>query len=65
MEGPVKIEALRIARGIIKDTIREQGDKVSHYKSKAITQAARKLLKQMPELMEIAERNCKPLRKAK
>jgi hypothetical protein len=40
VSGAVKTEAMRIARMIIKDGIRDSGGKISHYTAKDITKAA-------------------------
>lgn len=42
--GAVKTEAMRIARQIIKDGLKAEGLKVSHYSAKDITEAATKFL---------------------
>ena len=42
--GAVMTEARRLARQLVKDTLREAGQKVSHYKASEITAAANQLL---------------------
>lgn len=42
--GAVKTEALRLARNVIKDEIKKQGGKISHYKASEITEAAKAFL---------------------
>lgn len=44
VSGALKTEAMRIARAIIRDAIKDSGAKISHYKPKAISEAAAKLL---------------------
>jgi len=58
---PAKVmtEARRLAKAYIKDQMREQGLKISHYDAKEITAAANDLLESMPELIAQAEANLK------
>lgn len=58
---PAKVmtEARRLAKAYIKDQMREQGLKISHYDAKEITAAANDLLESMPELIAQAEANIK------
>jgi hypothetical protein len=65
MEGPVKTEALNMARLIVKEALIKRNERISEFKSTDITQAARKLLKQMPELVDLARANWRAQRKRK
>ena len=44
VSGAVNTEAMRIARNVIKEALKAQGKKVSHYPAKAISDAAKALL---------------------
>lgn len=57
--GVVMTEARRLARALVKDAIRAQGGKVSHYEASDITKAANALLDtdQGKEILAEAERN--------
>lgn len=55
--GAVNTEAMRLAKALVKDSMREQGLKISHYKASEITAAAKVMLEQMPELITQAEEN--------
>lgn len=60
--GAVKTEAMRLARLIIKQAIKDQGGKVSHYNAKDITEAAKQWLEtteEGAECMKDAEANVK------
>jgi hypothetical protein len=59
--GRVKTEALRLARLLVKDALKRQGEKVSHYAAKEITVAAQSLLdgEQGPDILTQAEANLK------
>lgn len=62
--GAIMTEARRLARNIIKDEIKRQGEKVSHYKASAITEAANALLETNPEIIEQAKKNVEERQKA-
>jgi len=53
----VNTEAMRLAKAHVKDLMREQGLKISHYSAKEITEAAKNVLESMPELYEEAKAN--------
>lgn len=57
ISGVVKTEAMRLARGIVKDEIKKAGGKISHYSASDITAAAKELLEASPELIEQAKAN--------
>ena len=57
VSGKVKTEAMRLARGIVKDELKKAGHKVSHYAASDITAAAKALLEENPELLEQAKKN--------
>lgn len=64
--GAVMTEARRIARGLVKDAMKEQGIKVSHVEASEITKAANALLEADPSIVEqatanLAERSKKPI----
>lgn len=58
---PAKVltEARRLAKAYVKDQMREQGLKISHYDAKEITAAANNYLEDNPELIVMAEANLK------
>lgn len=64
VSGAVNTEAMRIARNIIKDAIKANKGKISHYKASEISAAAKELLKgeQGAAILKTAEEN---LNKAK
>lgn len=53
--GAVMTEARRIARNLVKDAIKAQGGKVSHYASSEITAAANQLIEADPSIVEQAK----------
>ena len=57
--GKVMTEAMRLARGIVKDEIKRSGGKVSHYEASEITKAAKAYLEADPTIIEMAEENLK------
>ena len=62
VSGAVKTEAMRLARMIIKQAIRDQGEKVTHYSAKDISFAATQWLAETEEGKECfvqAEKNVK------
>ena len=58
VSGAVNTEAMRIARGIVKDTLKANNLKISHYKASEITVAAKALLAQDDgTILKTAEEN--------
>lgn len=55
--GAVMTEARRLAKNVVKDAIKANGGKISHYEPKDITAAANELLKADPSLVEQAKAN--------
>ncbi len=55
--GKVMTEAMRLARGIVKDEIKRSGGKVSHYEASEITKAAKAYLEADPAILALAEKN--------
>ena len=61
VSGAVKTEAMRLARNLVKDELKRQGEKISHYKASVITASAKELL----EAPEHAETGAKLIEMAK
>lgn len=57
ISGAVKTEAMRLARGYVKDAIKAEGGKIKSYTAAGITALATQVLEQMPELLVKAEAN--------
>lgn len=60
--GKVNTEAMRLARNLVKDLIKESGGKISHYEASEITAGAKNILAdpdQGPALIAQAEANLK------
>ena len=57
VSGVVKTEAMRIARNLIKDTLKAQGKRPSTIPASVITDLAKKLLDADPEIIKEAEAN--------
>lgn len=55
--GKVMTEAMRLARGIVKDEIKKSGGKVSHYEASEITKAAKAYIEADPSIIQMAEEN--------
>lgn len=55
--GAEQTEAMRLAKGMVKDLIREQGQKIGAYSAKEITEAAKKVLEANPKLYDTARKN--------
>lgn len=55
--GAVMTEARRLARNLVKDEIKRQGLKVSHFEAKEITKAANAILENDDSLIKQAEAN--------
>lgn len=55
ISGAVMTEARRIARNMVKDQMKAEGLKVSHYKASEITAAANSLIAAQPEIVEMAK----------
>lgn len=64
--GAIMTEARRLARQAVKDAIKADGGKISHYEASEITAAANRLIEEYPEYVEratkeIEERRAKPV----
>lgn len=57
VSGAVGIEAMRLAKLMVKQCIKDQGQKVGAYSAKEITEYAKKVLEANPELVKKAEEN--------
>lgn len=57
VSGAVMTEARRIARNIVKDTLKAAGHKISHYEASEITKAANALIEADPSIVETAKEN--------
>jgi hypothetical protein len=57
VSGAVATEALRLAKILVKDHIRAQGQKIGAYSAKEITEYAKKVLEGNPELTAQAAKN--------
>lgn len=57
VSGAVATEALRLAKMLVKDHIRANGQKIGAYTAKEITEAAKKVLEGNPGLVAQAEKN--------
>lgn len=57
VSGAEQTEALRLAKILVKDHIRAQGQKIGAYSAKEITEYAKKVLEGNPELMVQAKKN--------
>lgn len=55
--GAVATEAMRLAKMLVKDHIRNSGQKIGAYSAKEITEAAKKVLEGNPRLIQQAEAN--------
>lgn len=55
--GAVATEAMRLAKMLVKDHIRNSGQKIGAYSAKEITEAAKKVLEGNPRLVQQAEAN--------
>ena len=53
----VTTEAMRIARNMVKDAIKANGGKISHYEATEITKGAKVLIDNDPSIMAMAEKN--------
>lgn len=60
----VKIEALRIAKNLVKDMINSDGQILGMYKPSEITLAAKLMLKRNPEIYTLAEDNLRKRKEA-
>ena len=56
-KGEINTEALRLAKLAVKDSIKEAGQKISHYDAKEITIAAKELIAQDATYVEQAKAN--------
>jgi hypothetical protein len=57
VKGKERTEAMRIAKQIVKDQMKAEGLKISHYSAKEITAAAEQVLADNPEILEQAKEN--------
>jgi len=55
--GAIMTEARRLARQAVKDAIKADGGKISHYEASEITKAANALIEEYPEYLEQATKN--------
>lgn len=55
--GAVNTEAMRLAKAMVKDLIRNSGQKIGAYSAKEITAAAKLVLERTPHLLKLAEQN--------
>lgn len=55
--GAVMTEARRLARNLVKDAIKRDGKKISHYEASEITKAANALIAEDPTILEQAKAN--------
>ena len=53
--GEVMTEAMKVARGYVKQFLKDEGKKLSHVDAKEITKAAKALLEENPELVQEAK----------
>jgi len=56
LPAEVKTEALRLAKALVKDQIKADGEKISHYKASDITKWAKQILEADDSLYETAKR---------
>lgn len=57
VSGAVQTEAMRLAKNLVKDAMKKAGLKISHTPAKEITEAAKVVLSNMPDLYSTAEAN--------
>lgn len=57
VKGILNTEAMRIARNMVKDGLKDKGFKVSYYPAAEITAAAKALLEAQPSILEMAKAN--------
>ena len=57
VSGAVNTEAMRIARNMVKDVIKANKGKISHYAASEITKAAKELIANDPTILETAKAN--------
>ncbi len=55
--GAVSTEAIRLAKNMVKDLIRNSGQKIGAYSPKELTAAAKTVLERNPALIQLAEKN--------
>jgi hypothetical protein len=55
--GAVQTEAMRLAKNMVKDLIRNSGQKIGAYSAKELTAAAKVVLERNPHLVELARKN--------
>lgn len=61
--GAIMTEARRLARQAVKDAIKADGGKISHYEASEITKAANALIEEYPEYVEQATKNVEERKK--
>lgn len=59
MKASIKMEAMRLAKNIVRDAIKRQGIAISSVNATNITKAAKAVLELMPNLYDKAEYNLK------
>src|SRR5882672_4003170 len=57
VSGAVNTEAMRLARNLVKEWMKSNGQKISHTPASEITAGAKLILSQMPDLYATAEAN--------
>lgn len=57
IKGPLRVEAMRIARRVIKGEMKRQGLMISSYEPSEITKAAKELLAADGEIVKVAKAN--------
>jgi hypothetical protein len=55
--GAVQTEAMRLAKNMVKDLIRNSGQKIGAYSAKELTAAAKLVLERNPHIVKLAEKN--------
>lgn len=63
--GEVMTEAMRLARVYVKQGLKDQGEKLSHYKASEITRLAKELLAAYPSVIEEAKESVQVRKAAK
>lgn len=57
--GAIQTEAMRLAKNLVKEHLREKSIPICTVPASEITQVAKLLIKEMPEILEQAEYNLK------
>jgi hypothetical protein len=63
--GEIMVEARRLAKALVKEEMKRQGLKISHYKASEITKVANGWIDENPEIMEQAKANVEARKEAK